>query len=172
MDAFIVTLYVLGFPVVVFLAAATFATLWANYSTLADAWVTGIFGLVFVAIFGILWFTFGDIAIREVLGWFFDIGASVPQNASPSVPQNVPPPGPSTSFSDHPVIWLVHLFAYAVIAFVLAVVFLIVGIFMLSRDALEERTVVATILGMIFVFFGTMFYWRFEGMEILISWFG
>lgn len=159
MSAVAAGLYLLGFLIIGTLVFAIAISAVQSAIPGAPTFVKMFVLFLALGFFGILWFAFGDSVVREVLGWFFDFD-------SPAASQNAPPPGPSTSFSDHPVIWFVHLFAYAFFPGVFFWIFLFTGLTL--NDRWWKRFSTAAF----FAYFAFLIYWHLEGMALLVSWFG
>lgn len=111
-------------------------------------------GFAAFAIF--LWFAFGD----SLLSWFFDLffGSSGQSPTAASV-------GTSATFASHPFLWLAHLFVYVPIIAAMAVSGIVS--FLYNGNTLIDYVLKAVFLSTIVL----VFYWRYDGMELLVSWF-
>lgn len=148
METLVLLLYLLGFFVI---GGMAFAFYMEVLRVDAPAFANMFLMVLFVGVVSSLWLFFGDGFLYWFFGWFHDFGG---------------PGRQSVSFSDHPVIWLVHLFAYPLLTLVWFVSFLLLGIF-LPNGKWGSRFYALWFFSLV----PTLIYWHAEGMRILVSWF-
>lgn len=156
MHVLVYVLYFAGFAVVGALLIAALGAFFAALREGVDAVLLAMVGIVACCVAGWAWFSFGD----SLLVWIFHhLFGYAPSAKSPEAEVSV-------SFMDHPVIWFVHLFAYAPIL----VVFLFSSLF--CEGPLRANGVLGRALGFVpYLAFASIFYWHFAGMKLLVSWF-